>query len=119
MNLNIEHDLIEAESTGFDIPDDYEDEITVKNYDDHEIERRLMQDAKKRADKLIKKNKTELKRLKTHAGECLLNGNFAGYSYAIKKLRKFYKQPYNDDLIKSMWTSSRGAIVDVAVKAIS
>lgn len=78
------------------------------------IQERIESSARNRADKLIRKNKRELDRLKKHAGECLLEDNFQGYSYAIKKLRDFYRQPYTDELILQMWNSSVDAMIDIA-----
>lgn len=77
------------------------------------IQKRIESSARNRADKLIRKNKRELDRLKKHAAECLYDGNFDGYSYAIRKLRDFYRQPYTDELIVQMWNSSNAAIVDL------
>ncbi|EQA7786751.1 DUF2654 domain-containing protein [Acinetobacter baumannii] len=111
MEANIEHQFIESENRHV------EDEELHTEFDAERIQRKLENDAKRKADKLIKKNKRELERLKKHAGECLITNNFDGYSYAIKKLRKFYRQPYNDELIKLMWNSSREAMLDIAHNA--
>ncbi len=122
METNIEQKFIEAESQWEHEVEEYlEDESNgglADEFDAEEYQRKIELDARKQADKLIKANKRELDRLKTHAGKCLEENNFEGYSYAIKKLRKFYRQPYNDDLIKSMWNSSRGALFDIC-KSIS
>lgn len=80
------------------------------------IQSRIEAEAMKKALKLIKKNKREIARLKNHAGECVMTGNYFGYQYAVKKLRDFYRQPYTDELILQMWNSTRQAVVDIASK---
>lgn len=84
--------------------------------EEEEIQRRLEERAGKQANRLIRKNKRELDRLKKHAGNCLITNNKAGYCYALKKLRDFYRQPYNEELIEAMWNSSRKAALDIAAK---
>lgn len=115
---NIEHVFVEAETQNIDGAFAHEnDKDSIENaFDAERIQEAMMKEADKKAQKLLKKNKRELTRLKNHAGECLLKNNFSGYSYAIKKLRDFYKQPYNDELIKSMWNSSRKALLDIVEK---
>lgn len=76
----------------------------------------VQEEARKRAKKLLEKNKREIKRLKTHAANCLIEGNKTGYKYAIKKLRDFYKQPYTEELIDAMWVSSYNATRDIILK---
>ncbi|QHJ74043.1 hypothetical protein Lazarus_107 [Acinetobacter phage vB_AbaM_Lazarus] len=114
MEANIEQLFIESETVEHD--DEFLGSV-IDEYDVEKIQRRIEAQAQKRAQKLIKHNKKELERLKKHAGECLITNNFTGYSYAIKKLRKFYRQPYNDELILAMWNSSREAMLDIAHKA--
>lgn len=80
------------------------------------IQDRIEAEAMKKAQKLIRKNKREITRLKKHAGECVLNGNYFGYQYAVKKLRDFYRQPYTDELVLQMWNSTRQAVIDIASK---
>lgn len=72
-----------------------------------EANRKMELDAKKQATKILNKNKREIDRLKKHAGECLIHGNEVGYKYAIKKLRRFYKQPYTEELVDVLWKTSR------------
>lgn len=118
MNCNIEHQLVEAESREIDDQCISELDSIDGTFDAQLIQDRLEAEAMAKAQKILKRNRKEIARLKTHAGNCVMNGNFAGYSYAIKKLRGFYKQPYNDELIKSMWDSTRAAVIDIAKDAL-
>lgn len=93
--------------------DELANESVEDKFNSEEIQDKLMLDAQKKADKLIRKNKRELKRLKAHAGECVINNNYDGYAYAIKKLRKFYKQPCNDDVISIMWKTTREQMFNI------
>lgn len=111
---NIEHQLVEAEHRDESIS---ELESIDYAFDAEEIQRRIEADAKRKADKILKKNKREIERLKKHAGECLIKGEKFGYCYAIKKLRTFYKQPYTEELIEQMWNSSSGALADIIKKS--
>lgn len=69
--------------------------------------------AEKQAISIVKKHKREIKRLNEHAQGAVLENNFEAYSYAIKKLRDLYRQPYNDELILSMWQTTRKQIWDI------
>lgn len=117
MQSNIEHKLIEAESL-------HDESIDVLDSIDGTFDAQLIQDriekqARKKAEKILKKNKREIDRLKKHAENCLISGNKDGYCYAIKKLRDFYKQPYTNELVDSMWRSSRAAMFDIVKHASS
>lgn len=81
------------------------------------IQTELERKAQYKAQKILKKNKREISRLKTHAANCVLTNNYFGYKYAIQKLRGFYKQPYNDDLIKTMWETTRQTLFDMVKDA--
>lgn len=112
MQGNIEHQLIENESVD-DQSIDVLDSIDG-TFDATVIQDRIEAQARRKADKILKKNKREIERLKKHAGECLIKNEKFGYCYAIKKLRDIYKQPYTEELIDSMWNSSRAALLDIA-----
>lgn len=73
--------------------------------------------AKRQADRFMKKNRREWKRLHERAETALLSGDKASYCYAIKKMRDMLKQPYNDHLIDSMWISSRKTLEEIFLKA--
>lgn len=73
--------------------------------------------AKRQAEKFMRKNRREWKRLHERAETALLSGDKDSYAYAIKKMRDMLKQPYNDHLIDSMWISSRKTLEDIFLKA--
>lgn len=68
---------------------------------------RVEDEAIRKAQKFMRKNRTEWKRLHKHAETALLDDNKSQYVYAIKKMRDMLKQPYNDALIETMWLTSR------------
>lgn len=74
--------------------------------------------AMRQAQKYLRKNKAEWKRLHAHAEAALLSNNKAQYSYAIKKMRKMLKQPYTDDLIDTMWRTSRESVRNIFLEAM-
>lgn len=98
--------------------DDLEHEMNTKEdhieqqFDATALHEKMMEEATIKAHKHLKKNRKEIKRLQRHAELCLYSNNFAGYSYSIKKLRGIYKQPYNDELIKMMWSTTREALFE-------
>lgn len=110
MNGNIEQQFIESEAR-----DESIDRLESIDYafDADGYQQRLEAQANKKAEKILKKNKREIARLKKHAENCIITNNFFGYSYAIKKLRGFYKQPYNDELIQMMWDTTRQSVLDI------
>lgn len=115
--VNVEQQLIEAESVGAEAPEDEGDETLADKFNAEDLHDAMMAEATRQAEKSLKKNKNEISRLKTHAENCLFEGNFEGYSYAIKKLRDYYKQPYTEELVKTMWATSRQALFDMVAKA--
>lgn len=93
-------------------PDTVVDEAHIqKIIDDAQAEVALQ--AKAKADKFLKRNKREIARLNQVAYDSVLDNNFAAYSYALKKLRDFYKQPYNDELIATQWATTRKSVWDL------
>ena len=74
------------------------------------LEEANAKNATSQANAILKKNKREIKRLNEHAQAAVLENNFAAYSYAIKKLRDLYRQPYNDELIAEMYVTTRRQI---------
>lgn len=117
MNANIEHDLVVAEGIGAEITEEETDESLVDQFDAEKMHERMMAEATKQAQKRLKKNDREIKRLKNHAEKCLIENNFIGYSYSIKKLRDIYKQPYNEALIKTMWETTRQTLFELVKEA--
>ncbi|ADI96346.1 a-gt.4 conserved hypothetical protein [Acinetobacter phage Ac42] len=74
----------------------------------------VQKEAKRRATKILKKNKREIERLKKHAENCLLTGNKEGYIYAINKLRDIYHRPkLKRTELEFMWNTSYGAAQDI------
>jgi hypothetical protein len=78
-----------------------------------EIQKKNEAEAVKKAEKILKKNRSELNRLYAHAQEAAIQNNFEAYEYAIKKSRDILRQPYTDELIKIQWVTTRQAIEDI------
>lgn len=68
--------------------------------------------AVRQAEKFMRKNRREWKRLHQHAEDALFDHNKAQYVYAIKKMRDMLKQPYTEELIEQMWLTSVNALRD-------
>lgn len=71
------------------------------------IEEKNRIDAQRKANKILSKNSRELNRLYKHAQDAAITGNFDAYAYAIKKSRDILKQPYTDELIETLWETTR------------
>lgn len=67
-------------------------------------------EAAQQAERVLKKNRTELNRLYAHAQQAAVDNNFPAYEYAIKKSRDILRQPYTDRLIEVQWASTQAAI---------
>jgi len=121
MQANIEHQLVEAEAIQAILTEEQaEDEgqsSLLDHYDAEKMHDKMMSMATQKAQRVLKRNGREIKRLKNHAGKCLMENRFDGYAYAIKKLRDIYKQPYNDELIRTMWNTSRQSLLDIVQTA--
>ena len=82
-----------------------------------ELQQKLMEAAEEqaiaRANKVVRKNRRELERLRAHAGDAVLDTNFPAYKYAIEKLRTILKQPFNDEIILTCWNTSRKSVWDI------
>lgn len=78
---------------------------------------RIEQEALRKAQKFMRKNKAEWKRLHKHAENALFERNKEQYVYAIKKMRDMLKQPYNDELIETMWITSNQQLKDLFIMA--
>lgn len=70
-------------------------------------------EATKQANAILKKHRREIKRLNEHAQGAVLENNFEAYKYAITKLRALYRQPATDELIVTMWKTTRRQIWDI------
>lgn len=94
---------------------------TINTHEDleerNELYETIMQEAEAKANsqaqKILKKNSREIVRLKEHAGNAVLENNFPAYKYALEKLRTIYKQPFNDEIINTMWQTSRKTVWDI------
>lgn len=73
----------------------------------------VKKEAEKRANKIVKKHRKEIARLMTLAEKAIIEDNKDSYIYAIAKLRRIYKQPYNSELLDAMWTSTRNTIISM------
>jgi uncharacterized protein YbcC (UPF0753/DUF2309 family) len=69
--------------------------------------------AKAQADKILKKNKREIDRLLKWIYKATEEGNYPAYDYALRKLRKIYRQPVTDELVKTMYETTRQQIRDI------
>lgn len=90
----------------------------VEENDEHqeiieEAQRHAMSQARMQADKIVKKNSRELERLNIHAQKSVLDNNFEAYKYAIEKSRKILRQPFNDELIRVQWETTRRQIWEI------
>lgn len=77
----------------------------------------IMDQAMRQAQKYLRKNKAEWKRLHKHAESALFSNNKTQYVYAIKKMRKMLKQPYTDEIGDIMWRTSRESLKQVVIEA--
>ncbi len=67
----------------------------------------------KEAKRRIKKNSREIKRLHKHAEKCLIDDNKDGYIYAIRKLRSITGQNVGDDVLETLWQTSRDQVLTI------
>ena len=84
----------------------------VKDY-----EEKLFEEAKKRAEKILKKNKREINRLKSLYEESLLSGNKEQFIYALGKLRGIYKQSTERGVLEYCYETSRKAMFKIIEEA--
>ncbi|AKA61917.1 hypothetical protein Pm5461_055 [Proteus phage vB_PmiM_Pm5461] len=94
-------------------------EITNDSIDPdvEKYEKRLQAEAEKRAEKILKKNKREINRLKTLYEESLLSGNKEQFIYALGKLRKIYKQSTEHGVLEYCYETSRKAMFKIIEEA--
>ncbi|ASZ76320.1 hypothetical protein [Proteus phage PM2] len=94
-------------------------EITIDSIDPdvEKYEKRLQAEAEKRAEKILKKNKREINRLKTLYEESLLSGNKEQFIYALGKLRKIYKQSTERGVLEYCYETSRKAMFKIIEEA--
>lgn len=73
----------------------------------------LVKMGQKRAMKVLTKNKREIKRLEKLGHEALAYGNAESYKYAVGKIRQIIGKPVDDDILESLWKTSREQIVEL------
>lgn len=76
------------------------------------------EEAKKRADKILKKNRRELKRLQNHAYKCLMELNKEGYIYSIGKFRTIIKKPADRKTLEMLYETSVASVIELVKDAI-
>ena len=77
------------------------------------LEEQSQAEAEKQANAILKKHKREIDRLNKHAQGAVLENNFEAYKYALTKLRGLYRQPTTDELIVTMWQTTRQQIWNI------
>ncbi|AHY25028.1 hypothetical protein AVV36_gp066 [Pectobacterium bacteriophage PM2] len=102
--INHDHDIDNSSELSSQYTDEQLDEAIER------IEQETSNEARIKAHSILKKNKREIKRLNDLASGAVLENNFDSYSYAIKKLRKIYRQPTNETIITTMWQTTRQQI---------
>lgn len=73
--------------------------------------------AMKRADKILKKNRREIERLKLHAEKCLFELNREGYIYAIGKIRTIIRKPLSHEALGALYDTSVERLIELAKEA--
>lgn len=91
-------------------------EITI-DPDVEKYEKGLQEEAQKRADKILKKHKREISRLKGLYEESLLSGNKEQFIYALGKLRGIYKQSTERGVLEYCYETSRKAMFKIIEEA--
>lgn len=90
--------------------DEIKDVLTQHGMTDDEIsaiEERNRRMALAQGGSFIRKHRREIERLNKLAQAAVLENNYDSYSYAIRKLRKLYRQPHTDELILAGWQTTR------------
>lgn len=70
-----------------------------------------------KAQKIVKKNSKEIKRLKNWAQKCVLTNNYTGYEYSIKKLREIYRIKSDNKDIPALWASTQLELNKIVTEA--
>lgn len=99
--------------------DKQETEISM-NEENIELSDFQKQQVKKLATKHYNKNRKEIDRLTSHARDCLITNNEAGYKYAVEKLRVLCQQkPLDVDTLHSMWITSKQQTDSIIEEALA
>lgn len=114
MNLDYERQIQESEAVIEALMEANEKTDTTPFEDEiAELEKRNEQRAIKEASKILRKNKREIARLKTHMEKCIYTNNFVGYEYAVLKLRKIYKIKGSGNDIKVLFNTTRSTLLNL------
>lgn len=70
-------------------------------------EEMIQKESERRAKKFLNKHKREISRLNSHAAGAMLDNNKEAYKYAIGKLRKLVGKEVGDDILETLWLTSR------------
>jgi ribosome recycling factor len=103
--------MVDLEKDG-DILEITEDASVIEHIDNIQEERQAL--LKKQANKIIRKNRREIKRIRKHAENCLFDNNKEGYIYSIGKLRKLTGNVVSTPILESLWKTSREEIIKIA-----
>ncbi|QPI13787.1 hypothetical protein MYO4S_00031 [Serratia phage 4S] len=87
--------------------------IDLPDQIDEATKKAIADTAKAQADKFVRKNRKEIRRLKAHAEKALLTNDFEAYKYAISKLRTMLRQKTTDELVKALWDSNRQVLFNI------
>lgn len=71
------------------------------------------EEAMRRARKILRKHRFELRRLEKHAQKCLLELNKEGYIYAIGKIRTIIRQPLSREQLEELYESSVNTVLSI------
>lgn len=94
-----------------DIVEMTEDREVLDHIEKLRIEREAI--IKKEAERRVKKHHREIKRLRKHAEACLLANNKQGYIYSVAKLRTITGNTVSDDILETLWTTSREEVLRI------
>lgn len=101
----VERELLESASN-LDTVDIVDPEQEMANLQEKMLTK-AKADALFKAQKIVKKNRREIARLKKHAEKCVLTDNYFGYQYAIKKLRAIYQIKSDNLDIPTLWATTQ------------
>lgn len=86
---------------------------------DADTRKEIRSQALKQADKIIRKNKREIDRLKEHIEQCVLNLNYDGWVYATNKLRGIMRQPEMDRTTSgTLWNSLLNEYAEIVKRSM-
>lgn len=113
--MNLEHEKFETRDDEIDRLMKAQEISTQQSFEAEieELEKRNEARAVKEASKILRKNKREIARLKTHMEKCIYTNNFVGYEYAVLKLRRIYKIKGSGNDIKVLFNTTRSTLLNM------